>query len=64
MHTYNFEKLEIWNKSKLLVVTIYKLTNTFPEPEKFGLTNQLRRAAVSITSNIAEGVNKHQIRKK
>ena len=47
--------LDVWKKSMDLVETIYKLTQTFPDAEKFGLTSQMRRAAVSIPSNIAEG---------
>lgn len=58
MYTYNFEKLEIWQLSKNLTVMIYNLTTTFPDAEKFGIINQLRRAVVSIPTNIAEGVNK------
>jgi four helix bundle protein len=49
------KKLDLWGKSKTLVSEIYKLTNTFPSEEQFGLTPQLRRASVSIISNIAEG---------
>jgi len=49
------EKLDIWNLSIDLVEEIYKLTRKFPSDEKFGLINQLRRAAVSVPSNIAEG---------
>lgn len=44
-----------WNKAMELTVKIYELTRAFPSDERFGLTNQLRRAAVSIPSNIAEG---------
>ncbi len=55
IYQYNFEKLEIWQLSRILVKEIYLVTNNFPESEKFGLTNQLRRASVSISSNIAEG---------
>jgi four helix bundle protein len=47
--------LEVWKKSMDLVETIHKLTQTFPDSEKFGLTSQMRRSAVSIPSNIAEG---------
>lgn len=49
------KKLIAWQKSKELSILIYKRTNTFPESEKFGLTNQIRRAASSIPMNIAEG---------
>ena len=51
----NHKKLEVWQKSMELVSLIYKLTKNFPHEELFGITNQLRRAAVSITSSIAEG---------
>jgi four helix bundle protein len=55
MHIYSFEKLEVWNESKEFTKSIYKLTSTFPDSEKFGLVSQLRRASVSICSNVAEG---------
>ncbi|MBI4239699.1 four helix bundle protein [Candidatus Uhrbacteria bacterium] len=51
----SFEELIVWQKSMDLVVTIYKLTESFPRAELFGLTSQMRRSAVSIPSNIAEG---------
>lgn len=47
--------LEVWKKSIAVVTDIYNLTANFPKEEKYGLTNQIRRAAVSIPSNIAEG---------
>jgi four helix bundle protein len=52
---HKFKELEIWKKSRLFCSEIYKITSNFPDSEKFGLTNQLRRASVSIPSNIAEG---------
>jgi len=52
---FNFEKLEVWKKSINFADLIYNQTRHFPADERFGLTNQLRRAAVSISSNIAEG---------
>ena len=52
---HNFKELIVWQKSRSLVKDVYKLTQKFPTDEKFGLTQQIRRAAVSIPSNIAEG---------
>ena len=51
----SYKDLVVWGKSKELVVEIYKLTKNFPESELYGLTSQMRRAAISIPSNIAEG---------
>jgi four helix bundle protein len=51
----NFKELKVWEKSYQLSLGIYKITTKFPDDEKFGLTSQVRRAAVSIPSNIAEG---------
>ena len=58
MFEYSFEKLEVWKESIQLVKMIYALTNPFPKEEKFGLVNQLRRAVVSISSNLAEGTSR------
>ena len=55
MYVYSFEKLEVWNEAKDFAKSIYVLTSKFPDSEKFGLVSQLRRASVSICSNIAEG---------
>ncbi len=52
---HNFKKLDIWMKSIDLVTEIYRITNTFPSVERFGLISQMQRSAVSIPSNIAEG---------
>ncbi len=59
MYIFSFEKLEVWNESKNLVKFIYDLTNNFPSEEKFGLTSQLRRASISIASNLAEGTSRN-----
>jgi four helix bundle protein len=51
----SFEDLLVWQKAHSFVLTVYRLTGTFPKHEIFGLTSQFRRAAVSIPANIAEG---------
>ncbi|MEA1957998.1 MAG: four helix bundle protein [Euryarchaeota archaeon] len=51
----NFKELNVWQKGIELVEIVYKITSSFPEEEKYGLSAQMRRAAVSIPSNIAEG---------
>lgn len=51
----DYKKLKVWEKSIELVLKIYKLTGSFPASEQYGLTSQIRRCAVSIPSNIAEG---------
>lgn len=57
----NFGDLVVWQKAHQFVLDIYRLTRTFPNDEKFGLTSQLRRAAVSVPANIAEGFPKRGI---
>ena len=52
---FPFEKLEVWHKAIDFADTVYRLTKQFPDDERFGMTSQMRRAAVSIASNIAEG---------
>lgn len=52
---HNFKNLNIWNQGRLLAKRIYEHTETFPDVEKFGLITQLRRAAISVPVNIAEG---------
>jgi four helix bundle protein len=52
---FNFEKLDVWQKAIAFADSIYSETRNFPAEERFGLTNQMRRAGVSISSNIAEG---------
>lgn len=54
-YQFSFEKLDVWKLSVELVKEIYKITKRFPDEEKFGLISQLRRAAISISSNLAEG---------
>lgn len=54
----DFRKLTIWTRSIDLATKIYKLTSTFPKYEQYGLTSQIRRSIVSISSNIAEGAGR------
>jgi len=58
----SYKDLLVWEKGILIVKQTYKLTNLLPDNEKFGLTSQLRRAAVSIPSNIAEGYGRDYTR--
>jgi len=55
MENRHFRDLQVWQRSMALARDIYRLTETFPRSELFGLTSQIRRAAVSVPSNIAEG---------
>ncbi|MEH6765403.1 MAG: four helix bundle protein [Aequorivita antarctica] len=58
MYKHSFEKLEVWQDAIDLVEFVYKITKSFPVDERFGLTNQMRRCAVSISSNLAEGTSR------
>ncbi len=55
----NYKELKVWQKSVDLAVRIYGVTNSFPKEELYGLTSQLRRCAVSVPSNIAEGAGRN-----
>jgi len=55
---FNFEKLDVWRRAIDFADSVYAVTRNFPSDERFGLTNQMRRAAVSISSNIAEGTSR------
>jgi len=54
----HFKDLEVWHLGKEIALLIYKLTARFPKEELYGLTSQMRRAAISVSSNIAEGFNR------
>ena len=60
--TRRFEDLEVWRKAHALALLIYRSTGGFPAEERFGLTSQMRRAAVSVAANIAEGAKKRTSR--
>lgn len=55
----DFTQLKVWQKAHNFTVNLYKMTASFPSEERFGLTNQIRRASVSIESNIAEGCGRN-----
>jgi len=55
---FRFEKLDVWQRAVEYADLIYKLTQDFPPDERFGLTSQLRRSAVSVSANIAEGTSR------
>jgi four helix bundle protein len=56
----NFQDLIVWQKGHQFVLSVYRLTKSFPKEEVFGLTSQMRRAAVSVPANIAEGFKKRK----
>ncbi len=55
MKKYSFEKLDVWDQSNNFIDKIYDLTSNFPRDERYSLTSQLKRAALSVGNNIAEG---------
>ena len=54
-----YQNLKVWQKAREMAVILYRVTTTFPKEEQFGLTSQLRRSAVSVASNIAEGAGRN-----
>lgn len=61
-HKFGFEKLDVWNNSIIFVQQLYNLTEQFPKHEIYCLTSQIRRAAISIPSNIAEGSTRNSLK--
>lgn len=57
-HKYGFEKLNVWHNARKLVVFVYKVTANFPSSEKYSLVDQIRRAAISVPANLAEGTSR------
>lgn len=60
----SFQQLNVWKKAHQLVLRVYELTGSFPKDERFGLISQMRRAAVSVPANIAEGFKRRGYREK
>jgi four helix bundle protein len=56
----HFQELKVWQRSHALVLDVYRLSSGFPSAERFGLVSQLRRAAVSVPTNIAEGAKRQR----
>jgi four helix bundle protein len=59
-----YKDLNVWKKSHALVLEVYRITKSFPQDEKFGLISQMRRAAVSVAANIAEGFKRRGVKDK
>ena len=60
----NFYELDVWKQGHALVLAIYSITKSFPSNEQFGITSQMRRAASSVTANIAEGYSRYYFKDK
>jgi four helix bundle protein len=58
----DYRKLIVWKRAHAFALEVYLSTKSFPDSERFGLTSQLRRAAISVVSNIAEGWGRHETR--
>ena len=64
MNDFYYRKLKVYHQSKRLVTNIYSLTRSFPLHEQYGLSNQIQRAAISIPSNIAEGMGRFSLKER
>ena len=60
--TYHFERLDAWQESRKVVVAVYKLLKKFPTEERYALCDQMRRAVISVPSNIAEGIGRMAVK--
>lgn len=58
---FPFEKLDVWQEARQLVMAVYDCTRTFPKDERFGMTSQLTRSAVSVANNLAEGCGRSSL---
>ena len=63
-HKFSFEGLEVYEKSRALVSEVYRIQSQFPKEERFALSDQIRRAVVSITANLAEGSGRQSLKEK
>jgi len=59
---YSFETLDVWKEARKFAVKVYKLTKQLPSEEKFGLTSQMRRSCISISTNLAEGSSRESLK--
>ena len=64
MNEYSYQTLNVYKDAKALVVAVYKLLKQYPAEERYALCDQIRRAAISITSNIAEGMSRYSDKEK
>jgi four helix bundle protein len=64
LNTHKFQELKVWQKAHELVLQVYRVTRSFPPDERYGLVSQMRRAAVSVPANIAEGFSRRGTREK
>ena len=62
MHIFAFEKLKVWEEIRILIKSIYSITKIFPKEEQFCLVNQMRRAVISVSSNLAEGSSRTSLK--
>lgn len=60
--TYSFEALDVWKEARRLVVYIYQITKHYPPEEKYGLVSQMRRAVISVSTNVAEGSSRESFK--
>ena len=61
---YSFEKMEVWQLSRQFVTSVYRIISDFPHEEKYSLCDQIKRAAISVPSNIAEGMSRYSNKEK
>ena len=64
MESKDYTELDVWRESRKLVSLVYSVVKNFPEEEKYALSNQLKRAAVSVPSNVAEGIGRQHIKER